>query len=381
MIPSGGACPPAAATGPPPGPPLRAAVATALVALALFTGCSPETRQRLLPVFFDGVPEEGRSAPPPTRRVRQDLQRENEALRREVADLKAMLQARTEAAGRSEAVRPAERAGTFEEVRSLLPGDPSGQVDWMQALRAGAIRPRPGPGREATAQGVFDLDVRLARGGHPFFAARFPHASHTAWLACDTCHPALFPIASGTPRPVITMAAIRAGEACGTCHGRVAFSIAGDCVRCHPGVPATTDWQRPEPQSPLERARTWAEAVKLLPAAEGHPDWEAARTEGLLKLRAGADPGAKLEEPTDLDVERVPKNGVQALKVVFRHASHTAWLTCDSCHPQPFEQEAGATPITMTAIVRGELCGACHDKVAFPADACLRCHTQLRDGQ
>ena len=77
-------------------------------------------------------------------------------------------------------------------------------------------------------------------------------------------------------------------------------------------------------------------------------------------------------------MELVPKQDGAVLKVVFRHASHTAWLTCDTCHPVPFEQEAGTTPISMQAIFKGELCGACHDHVAFPATACIRCHVGLK---
>lgn len=62
---------------------------------------------------------------------------------------------------------------------------------------------------------------------------------------------------------------------------------------------------------------------------------------------------------------------------MFRHASHTALLVCDSCHPAPFAQEAGATPISMAQIDAGQLCGRCHGTVAFPPAACVKCHPGL----
>ncbi len=61
--------------------------------------------------------------------------------------------------------------------------------------------------------------------------------------------------------------------------------------------------------------------------------------------------------------------------VVFPHAPHNVWLKCNVCHPKIFRMKAGATPITMTAIWRGEFCGRCHDKVAFPTRNCFKCHS------
>jgi c(7)-type cytochrome triheme protein len=36
--------------------------------------------------------------------------------------------------------------------------------------------------------------------------------------------------------------------------------------------------------------------------------------------------------------------------------------------------------ITMAKIQAGEYCGACHGKVAFPVEACGRCHAILAGG-
>ncbi len=61
--------------------------------------------------------------------------------------------------------------------------------------------------------------------------------------------------------------------------------------------------------------------------------------------------------------------------VIFPHAPHNVWLECNVCHPKIFKKKAGATPITMTGIWRGEFCGRCHDKVAFPTRNCFKCHS------
>ncbi|MBI5327185.1 MAG: cytochrome c3 family protein [Deltaproteobacteria bacterium] len=61
--------------------------------------------------------------------------------------------------------------------------------------------------------------------------------------------------------------------------------------------------------------------------------------------------------------------------VLFPHNVHNFWLNCSACHPKLFETQAGATPISMAAIWKGQFCGRCHDKVAFPLRNCFRCHS------
>lgn len=339
----------------------------------LLLGCSSEARQRWLPYFFDGVPEADRPAPPPTRRVRQDLQREVEALRRENADLRAAMQAQAERDRGRDGGRPVERARTWAEAQEILPRDTEGAVDWGRAIATGVIRPRPGLDPAAPVQASFDLDVELAR-GHRFFAATFRHAPHTRWLACESCHPSPFPLTPG-PRPALTMAALRAGRACGACHGPVVFGVESRCSACHPRPPATDVWLPPAPAHPLERMRSWEEVRARLPVQGDTPDWEGARAAGLFAPRPA--PGQAPLEVLDLDLERVPAEAGEDAKVTFRHRTHTALLACDSCHPALFERRAGATPITMAQLDNGELCGACHGKVAFPTSACALCHPGL----
>jgi c(7)-type cytochrome triheme protein len=350
-------------------------LATLGLILAVIPGCSAETRQRWFPYFFDGVPEAGRPQPPPTRKVRQDLQREVEALRLENADLRAAAQARAEGARGAEGERPAERAKTWEEAEALLPRDAGGAVDWNSAIEAGVIKPRSGLDAAAPIQSVFDLDVKLAGGRHPFFAASFPHAPHTRWLACGSCHPAPFPLAAGSPRAAVTMAAIRDGQTCGICHGRVTFGVDTRCAACHPGIPATDTWRPPAPASPLESLRSWKEVEARLPVKADTPDWTGALNGRLFAPQSR--PGQEALVTLELDVELVPKEGGEAMKAIFPHKPHTALLVCDTCHPAPFEFKAGSTPMTMAQLEKGELCGMCHGNVAFPLSACGRCHPAL----
>lgn len=355
--------------------PILAFVLGAGLTATLAAGCSKDAREKILPIFFDAAPAGQRAATPPTRRVRRDLLREIDELKRALADAQATAKAQKAGTPAEEAKLPVEKAKRWEDAAASLPRDATGAVDWIQALEDGAIAPRPSPDPKAPVQAVLDLDLELTNSASRVFRAVFRHASHTAWLGCGSCHPAIFPLGRKAAPTVITMADIQKGQYCGACHGSVAFGVAGRCGRCHRAIPARTDW-RPStpPAKPIEQARTWSDAVKLLPTTAEGPDWTKALAEGVIAPRPGADPEAKHEDVLDVDVVRAEG---EPTKVVFPHAVHTAWLVCDSCHPEPFRQAGGTTPMSMDDINSGKLCGVCHGKVAFPVDACGRCHPAI----
>lgn len=352
---------------------------TIALTVGLLAGCAAETRQRVLAFFFDGVETERREPPPPTRRVRQDLLREIEDLRRELALARAADAARDTATRPAGTERPIERARTWDEASRLLPKDPAGRVDWAAAMRAGVVAPRPGPDPGTPGPAVFDLDTDLARAPSRLFAVRFSHTAHTPWLACGSCHPTLFPLGRSATPARVTMAAIRAGQACGACHGRVAFGVEGACARCHAApVPTSAAPPVPAPRPAIERARTWEEAAGLLPRRNGTTDWARALADGAIAPRSGPGPGPREIAPDvlDLDVRRTSPAG-EEYETLFRHATHTAWLGCESCHPSPYQQQGGATPMSMEQVNAGQLCGSCHGPVAFPVSECERCHPRL----
>jgi len=110
---------------------------------------------------------------------------------------------------------------------------------------------------------------------------------------------------------------------------------------------------------------------------EGRVQWTKALAGNLISPKPGIGEDAKDEDPTDVDVELVPK-GQPELKTVFSHKVHTSWMGCGSCHPAIFEMERGKTVITMEKINAGASCGTCHGKVAAPEPtACPACHTEM----
>jgi len=112
-----------------------------------------------------------------------------------------------------------------------LARDDQGQVLWVKALEDKQISPRPGIAEDAKDEEPTDLDVELVPKGQPQFKSVFSHKVHTAWMACTSCHTALFEMEHG--KTVITMEKINAGTSCGTCHGKVAAPEPSACPACH----------------------------------------------------------------------------------------------------------------------------------------------------
>lgn len=106
---------------------------------------------------------------------------------------------------------------------------------------------------------------------------------------------------------------------------------------------------------------------------KGFVDWMRALREGLIKPRHSLKAGAQ-EDILDLDV--IMRNTKEMPFVRFPHDSHTLWLDCQNCHPDPFDLREGGTKIQMADILRGKYCGKCHDRVAFITwMSCYRCHS------
>jgi c(7)-type cytochrome triheme protein len=122
-----------------------------------------------------------------------------------------------------------------ESLRGF-PIDRQGYVDWMKALNDSLIRPHAD--LAGTVQvAPLDLDV-VMKNTKEMPQVVFPHRSHTLWLDCSNCHPAIFePRAGANP---ISMAEIFRGRYCGVCHDRVAFITFFSCDRCHSGPRAAT---------------------------------------------------------------------------------------------------------------------------------------------
>jgi c(7)-type cytochrome triheme protein len=350
---------------------------TVVAAIALLAGCSAESWS-WLSIFLD-QPD---TPPTPTRRVRRDLLREIDELKQKLEESQRTVAAAQEARaskGTRGAVLPVEKAKNWEQAADLLPKDRAGFVDWSQALKTGAIAPRAGPDPGASDQAVLDMDIELTSAAQKIYGVTFSHGAHTRWLTCANCHPAIFPLRQAKPTAV-TMAKIKAGEYCGTCHGRVAFSADRDCSRCHTKNLPTAQWTPPPPRKPIEQAKNWDEAAKALPKSDGMVDWVKALAQEVIAPKPGIDPKAEDQPLLPVDVDLVPTAG-GIFKVVFSHNSHTMWLACPNCHTGIFQMAKGADAITMDKINEGQYCGICHGKVAFASSACARCHPAMAGGK
>ena len=120
-----------------------------------------------------------------------------------------------------------ESLSNWEDVLEALPKDYKKKADWSAAIEQGIVRPRPGADPRTLLATAFQYDFIIAA-EKPKNEGYFPHSSHTQWLGCKNCHTSIYPY----KRNPATMKEMRAGESCGTCHGKVAFSLK-QCKRCH----------------------------------------------------------------------------------------------------------------------------------------------------
>lgn len=116
-----------------------------------------------------------------------------------------------------------------------------------------------------------------------------------------------------------------------------------------------------------------AEAFQQLPLDHsGNVDWMTALQLGKIEPRTSV---TGKEHMTSIDLDIIMKNTASLPNVLFRHKTHTQWMTCSNCHTQIFMPQVGGNFITMAGIMEGEHCGICHGKVAFPPLECSRCHS------
>jgi len=196
----------------------------------------------------------------------------------------------------------------------------------------------------------------------------FSHWRHRSRYSCRVCHTELeFNLKVNTTE--ITEADNGNGKFCGACHdGTLAFGHQGNCGKCHTG----------NIRSGSEKFAT-ALNVALLPrTAYGNGiDWSKAfRDRSLVPRRVFRTRPQYMAFDKTLLLEA---EWGQIAPAIFSHDSHKVWFDCNSCHPEPFNIKKKTTKhFAMVYLLKGEFCGVCHLKVAFPMNDCKRCHPAMK---
>jgi c(7)-type cytochrome triheme protein len=203
----------------------------------------------------------------------------------------------------------------------------------------------------------------------------FPHWLHRAQFTCQVCHSELeFSFYKGEND--ISHNDIDQGRYCGACHDNgIAFGP-DNCKRCHVeidnGASIKLDALFPSvtaglPQTEYGDGIAWGEALK----------------QGMI------NPKKYLDEENYMEPMPLPEHLKKPLRwttnaprvyVSFSHTEHMEWLDCSNCHPDIFNiKNTGTVSFDKETFLYGQFCGICHMGVAFPINACNRCHPGVRE--
>jgi c(7)-type cytochrome triheme protein len=185
----------------------------------VISGCSQESRYRVLSFFFEGVPKPGEKSE--WKPVVGHARRPPPPVPTPTPSPTVTVLIAKEEHGRD----------WLAALMPNLPKDKSGKPDMVRALNEKLIAPRPGIKPDAKDQAPFNMNVELVPKAQPAMKVVFSHKVHTQWLGCPNCHPGIFKMKKGADP--IAMAALYGGKYCGVCHGKVAFAIPTGCARCH----------------------------------------------------------------------------------------------------------------------------------------------------
>ncbi len=121
-------------------------------------------------------------------------------------------------------------------------------------------------------------------------------------------------------------------------------------------------------------------SLKFLPTDNyGFVDWAKALKDGIISpvdSLPGVTRPLKDEDRLENTQDILIRSKMDFMPdVLFPHTAHTVWLKCSACHPKIFKKKAGDNNISMVAIWKGNFCGRCHDRVAFPTRNCFKCHS------
>jgi c(7)-type cytochrome triheme protein len=207
----------------------------------------------------------------------------------------------------------------------------------------------------------------------------FRHSKHLSMFTCTDCHDALYKTDKSNQH--VTMSQMKQGKSCGSCHdGKSAFSVAGDCVKCHQVS-----------EIPLAGGSLFSHTAHLemsFSCSECHNKIFIAGpnrvSHTMLDMESGKSCGACHNGKTAFsakgDCQKCHKNVVavsfKAFNARFSHGDHLKMFKCDECHSGIFLGGTRSIRYTMPQMEQGKSCGACHDgKTAFGVTgSCEKCH-------
>ncbi|HEY3308320.1 MAG TPA: c(7)-type cytochrome triheme domain-containing protein [Desulfuromonadaceae bacterium] len=212
--------------------------------------------------------------------------------------------------------------------------------------------------------------------------ARFNHDRHLAMYSCTDCHNQLFK--AGPDNTRFTMAQMEKGNSCGGCHeGKSAFSVKGDCDKCHKSS-ANITFTTKEAGSINFSHKIHTALFKcsdchngIFIGGKGH------KQASMSDMEKGKSCGACHEGKTAFGLKDgcarchpVKEINFKPGSAVFSHKVHIAAYSCKDCHPNLFIPGPGNKPSSMILMEKGQSCGSCHDdKTVFGVKAnCQKCH-------
>ncbi|HEY5974152.1 MAG TPA: cytochrome c3 family protein [Geobacteraceae bacterium] len=215
--------------------------------------------------------------------------------------------------------------------------------------------------------------------------ALFSHKFHLEMYKCGDCHSRLFIAGPNSKRSL--MLDMESGRSCGGCHnGKDAFSVKGDCLKCHKG-----DKEIPYKSTDALFSHKFHTAPAMYICSDCHSgifvggpgsrrstmaDMAQNRScgachDGFIGFSAGGSCDRCHKSTKEITFTVPDLNPVQ-----FSHSIHVGMFKCDDCHNKLFTTGVQRKSYTMAQMEKGHSCGACHEgKTAFPvATACGKCH-------
>ncbi|MBI5741476.1 MAG: hypothetical protein HZA16_12280 [Nitrospirae bacterium] len=226
----------------------------------------------------------------------------------------------------------------------------------------------PLPPSENYGDIVIDRTAKATKGTPVYFS----HWVHRVKYTCRVCHYELEFSMQSNETPIVCDNGTMKGRYCAACHnGKVSFGPKDEdgetCSRCHDADSSSGGRKFNELQNRLPKSR-FGNGI----------DWSRALNDGLIKPADSLSGEVReLVNVRNLVLEAEMRGISYA---VFPHRTHEQWLDCSSCHPELFNIKKKSTEsLRMINMIRGDSCGVCHLRVAFPLDDCKKCHPKMRN--